>query len=214
MSKNQINRTKLFLDTEFTGLHKNTTLMSIGVISECGKSFYFELNDYDTRQVDIWINENVVKNMIYLDHIEKVSLNYKYRAVIVPISKNINFTGYGNIHKLKHKFIDWLGQFEQVEIWSDCLSYDWVLFNDIFGTAFDIPKNVYYIPMDICTYFKIVRIDPDVNRLEFIKQYIDLCDYDLFSNRFQSNFGNNHNALFDAFKIKCCYEILESLNGI
>jgi hypothetical protein len=35
-----MNKTKIFFDTEFTGLHQNTTLISIGLISECGKNFY------------------------------------------------------------------------------------------------------------------------------------------------------------------------------
>ena len=50
-------KTKLFFDTEFTGLHKNTTLISIGIISEDGKTFYAELNDYDINQIsdDNWI---------------------------------------------------------------------------------------------------------------------------------------------------------------
>ena len=39
--------TKIFLDTEFTGLHKNTTLISLGLVSECGKTFYAEFTDYD-----------------------------------------------------------------------------------------------------------------------------------------------------------------------
>ena len=39
--------TKVFFDMEFTGLHKNTTLISIGLVSECGKKYYAEFNDYD-----------------------------------------------------------------------------------------------------------------------------------------------------------------------
>jgi hypothetical protein len=39
--------TKLFLDTEFTGLHQNTTLISIGLIADTGDTFYAELTDYD-----------------------------------------------------------------------------------------------------------------------------------------------------------------------
>jgi uncharacterized protein YprB with RNaseH-like and TPR domain len=35
--------TKLFLDTEFTGLHQNTTLISIGLIADTGDTFYAEL---------------------------------------------------------------------------------------------------------------------------------------------------------------------------
>ena len=40
-----MSKTKIFFDTEFTGLHQNTTLISIGLVSECGKSFYAELVD-------------------------------------------------------------------------------------------------------------------------------------------------------------------------
>lgn len=43
---------KVFFDTEFTGLHQKTTLISIGLISEDGKTFYAELTDYDQTQVD------------------------------------------------------------------------------------------------------------------------------------------------------------------
>ncbi len=32
----------IYFDTEFTGLHKNTTLISIGMIAENGRTFYAE----------------------------------------------------------------------------------------------------------------------------------------------------------------------------
>lgn len=50
----------LFFDTEFTGLHQNTTLISIGIVSECGKTFYAECLDFDESQVNEWIRENVL----------------------------------------------------------------------------------------------------------------------------------------------------------
>ena len=56
--------TKVFFDTEFTGLHKNTTLISIGLISECGKTFYAEFWDYDKTQIDEWLQTNVLDNLI------------------------------------------------------------------------------------------------------------------------------------------------------
>ena len=31
---------KIFFDTEFTGLHQHTTLISIGLVDEVGISFY------------------------------------------------------------------------------------------------------------------------------------------------------------------------------
>ena len=38
---------KIFLDTEFTGLHRNASLISIGLAAENGDVFYGELTDYD-----------------------------------------------------------------------------------------------------------------------------------------------------------------------
>lgn len=35
----------IFFDTEFTGLHKDTTLISIGLVSETGEKFYAEFDD-------------------------------------------------------------------------------------------------------------------------------------------------------------------------
>jgi hypothetical protein len=172
-------KTKIFFDTEFTGLHQNTTLISIGLISECGKTFYAELTDYDKNQVDDWLQKNVIDNLI-LPH---------------DLGGNgIGVDGYvGNTQFIKEKLTEWISQFNQVEIWSDCLAYDWVLFNQIFGHAFNIPKNVYYIPFDICTLFKVKGIDPDINREEF-------SNY--------NSTGTKHNALHDAKVIKACYESL------
>ena len=106
-------------------------------------------------------------------------------------------TGRGKSKFIKKKLEEWLNQFEAVEIWSDCLAYDWVLFNEIFGHAFNIPKNVYYVPFDICTLMKIKGIDPDINREQFALNGEDI----------PSNVAK-HNSLWDAKIIKKCYEKL------
>ena len=53
----------LFYDFEMTGLHKNTTPISIGIVSEDGKKFYAEFADYDRNQCNDWILENVIAHM-------------------------------------------------------------------------------------------------------------------------------------------------------
>lgn len=180
--------TKVFFDTEFTGLHQNTTLISIGLISECGKTFYAELVDYDKLQIDEWLQSNVINNLVFND-----DKNAKLDNIDFYMDSFNNYVGKCNLGKLNIELSKWLNQFEQVEIWSDCLSYDWVLFNQIFGHAFNIPKNVYYIPFDICTLFKVKGIDPDINREEFAKM---------------QNGSQKHNALWDAKVIKRCFELL------
>ena len=179
--------TKIFFDTEFTGLHQKTTLISIGLVSECGKTFYAEFNDYDFKQVDEWVLDNVIKKLKYGGIFQKLETN----------GKNISYKS--TTENIREKLTQWLLQFEQVEIWSDCLSYDWVLFNQIWGHAFNIPKNVYYIPFDICTLFKIKGIDPDISREEFVGNMIEVSTAE--------HWGTNpkHNALWDAYIIRECY---------
>lgn len=175
---------KIFFDTEFTGLHQKTTLISIGLISECGKTFYGEFIDYDDRQCTSWIKDHVIEYLI-LDY----PLPYKtdFENQLVKDRKS----------SIKKYLIEWLSQFKKVEIWSDCLSYDWVLFNDLiadYSNGYpELPKNVYYIPFDICTLFKMKGIDPDISREEF-------------SGMTESS--QKHNALWDAKVIKACYEKL------
>jgi len=181
---------KLFFDTEFTGLHKDTTLISIGIVSEDGRRFYAEFTDYAKEQVNKWIQEHVVNNL---------SLNYLTCNIEHSGVSDVSDSGFIKVRGTKYhifkKLSEWLAQFDSVEMWSDCLAYDWVLFNDIFGTAFDIPKNVYYIPFDICTLFKIKGIDPDINREEFSQLTL-------------TEEATKHNALWDAKVIKACYERL------
>ena len=178
--------TKIFFDTEFTGLQQKTTLISIGLISECGKTFYAELTDYDILQCDNWIFENVIKNLLFNE----------YQNSGIVLSNDMNcFEVKANSLSVKEQLEKWFSQFEEVEIWSDCLSYDWVLFNQLFGHAFNIPKNVYYIPFDICTLFKIKGVDPDISREEYASM---------------SENSVKHNALWDAKVIKKCYELLVS----
>lgn len=156
---------RIFFDTEFTGLHQNTTLISIGIVDEDGREFYAEMTDYDKEQLDPWISENVIANLTGANQ------------VTTP--------------ELKMQLTEWLSTYDTVEVWSDCLAYDWVLFDAIFGGAFNKPQNVYYIPFDLCTLMKLKDIDPDVNREEFAAMS-----------------GSKHNSLHDAKVIKACYEKL------
>jgi len=192
--------TKVFFDTEFTGLHKETTLISIGLVSECGKTFYAELNDYNKSQIDPWLQENVIANLRFEEPADDEYDHYSARRALNNPFPNSIWKGYNlearcDMSELKIDLERWLTQFDMVELWSDCLAYDWVLFNNIFGTVFDIPKNVYYIPFDICTLFKYKGIDPDISREEFI----GLTDS-----------TSKHNALHDAEVIQGCYNKLMS----
>lgn len=178
-----MNTTKIFFDLEFTGLHQNTTIISIGLKTQDGQSFYAEFNDFDKRQLDQWLKDNVISKL----YLQKNTSN----------KKNSDFNGrvtevFGDSYFVKDQLEKWLSKFEKIEMWGDCLAYDWVLFCQLFGGAMFIPKNIFYIPFDISTLFLEKGLDPDTNRANFIEIG-----------------GWQHNALFDASVIMSCYEKLQ-----
>ena len=81
--------TKIFFDTEFTGLHQNTSLISIGLISEDGKEFYAEVSDFDKTQVNEWLEENVIKNLYVKKWIEEETKDFTVIKVLSSKKKTI-----------------------------------------------------------------------------------------------------------------------------
>lgn len=176
---------KIFFDTEFTGLHQKTTLISLGMIAQSGETFYAEFTDYDKAQVDEWIEANVISSLV-LDKREPQRTEFDWEIK-------------GTVEEVAELLKKWLNfDDEKIEMWSDCLSYDWVLFCELFGGAMNIPKNIYYIPFDLATIFYNKGIDPDINREEFVKENI-------------SGPLNKHNAKWDAYIMWLCYKKLMKL---
>ncbi len=175
----------IFFDTEFTGLHKGTTLISIGLIAENGRKFYAEFNDYDKKQCNDWIKTNVIANLMNLQPLGKPNAS----AVWPPDCYC------GTKRRIASELRRWFSEFgEPVQLISDVCAYDWILFCDIFGGAFEIPENVSPAPVDInqmiAAYLKCTPAEAfDVNREDFA----------------ESPDGKKHNALWDAMTIKAIW---------
>jgi len=188
--------TKIFFDTEFTGLHQATTLISIGLVAETGETFYAELTDYDQSQVNDWLRDNVLAHLM-LEPQNVVMDNGGATAQPTPQIADAQF--YGSKAWVAKNLKEWLAQFGPVQMWSDCLAYDWVLFNDLLADYTNgypqLPEGVHYIPMDICTQFQLKGVDPDVSRVEFAGDDVPA-------------YAVSHNALWDALIIKLCHEKL------
>lgn len=185
---------KIFFDTEFTGLHKNTTLISIGLVSECGCTFYAELTDYDKAQCNEWINNNVVNNLLYEEGFSNIECGFFNSSIRLR----------GNKEKVHEYLNAWLEQFENIEFISDVSHYDFVLLIDLLcGNALNLPYGVinaacHDINQDIAQYYKISEIQAfDKSREEILSEH-NICIE-----------GKKHNALYDAAVIRFIYEIIE-----
>lgn len=181
----------LYFDCEFTGLRKDTTLISIGIVAENGKKFYAEFTDYDKNQCDGWIEDNVLRNLKNRYNNE----NYlSFKPEITELSGKEDFI----LNHLKI-WLDYLDE-ENFQFVSDVCHYDFVLLIDLFGSAWDLPKNItpscHDINQDIAEYYGISEKDAfDRSREEILQE---LCG--------ETIKGDKHNALYDAEVIKVIYE--------
>lgn len=185
----------LFFDTEFTGLHKDTTLISIGIISENGSAFYAEFTDYEKRQMNDWIDHNVIRNTVIGGN-QRLQNRYS-------ITPSLKFV-IGSKEEIKIKLIEWLNQFDSVQFVSDVCHYDFVLLIDLFGGAFDLPKQVspacHDINQDIAGYLAISEREAfDVNREEFAEKIVGPT----------MHAEEKHNALHDATVIRRIYNAIK-----
>lgn len=187
---------KLFFDTEFTGLRKDTTLISLGIVSEDGKRFYAEFTDYDESQCNNWIKENVLSNLLLggmRTGIRESSNN--------PTSAMVK----GDSQHVSRELNTWLSQFDIIQFISDVCHYDFVLLIDLLtngGTAIDLPETIsavcHDINQDIANHFNVPeRIAFDMSREEVMRIVCPL-------NKIVT--GDKHNSLYDAEVIKAIWE--------
>lgn len=189
-----MNNIKIFFDTEFTGLRKDTTLISIGLVSEDKRQFYAELIDYDEEQCDEWIKENVIKKLY--------KYNWKERE-----SKYIPNYHLGAKLQIGKVLCNWLAQFDSVEFVSDVSHYDMVLLIDLLGGVWGLPKH-------ICP--ACIDINQDIARKYNItlQQAFDESREDILYQNHRENKvkGDKHNALYDAKVIREIYQILNNVD--
>lgn len=187
-----------FFDTEFTGLRKDTTLISIGIVSDTGDRFYAELTDYDEGMCDEWIEKNV------LDHLV-LSGNAELEESLAADNKTT--TVIGSKADVCCELMEWLemdanfdSDYAAVFV-SDVSHYDMVLLIDLLaGNAMKLPEFItpacHDINQDIATMLDISE-----------KAAFDISREQLLTNRgIDLPKGQKHNALYDAEVIKAIYE--------
>lgn len=189
----------IYFDTEFTGLKKDTTLVSLGMVAEDGETFYAEFTDYDKSYKDDWFQRNVLDNLLLSSN--KANTNQKVADVQVLGTKS----------HIQIELTKWLTKKSNggndIVLVSDVCHYDMVLFADIFGSAQRLPVFVtpacHDINQDIARHFGLSMKDSfDLSREVAL---------DCFGNKEIP--GEKHNALYDAKVIKGIYEGIKRIEN-
>lgn len=170
----------IYIDSEFTGLKTSASLVSLALIADDGSYFYAEFNDY-LKPTD-WVISNVIPHLLH--------------DCFMYFSEDNELVRFTNDRQdILENLLIWIHQYEKVMIITDTGFMDWLLLLDLF--QWNLPDNVFYIPVDISTLFFTANIDPDINRMKFAEveneQFI------------------KHNALHDANVIQLCYKKLQEI---
>lgn len=184
---------QIFFDTEFTGLHQNTTLVSIGLVSDEGERFYAELTDFDDSQCDEWITKNVLNHLI-------VSGNVKLEAELEQ--DGMTTTVIGNKEYVKEQLLEWLDNYkDNIQFVSDVCHYDMVLLCDLLADgAILLPQYINPFCHDLCQDIAMIL---DISE----KAAFDISREQLLTDRgIDLPKGQKHNALYDAEVIKAIHD--------
>lgn len=186
---------KIYFDCEFTGLRQSTDLISIGLVSDTGDTLYCEFSDFDKTKIDDFVLTEVLPHTDMFKNMTAALISDLIAGKRIGLESDRVITK----DKFLNRFTLWLSSIgydvrnkNEVQFVGDLLTYDWVLLNELWGGALNIPNFINYIPLDICTLFYAKGIDVDTSR----KEYAD-----------EKNIIEHH-ALEDARIVKKCFERL------
>ena len=176
----------VFFDTEFTGEHWKTTLVSIGMVNMEGDELYITLNDYDQTQVSEWLQENVLSK---IDSARSVDRETAYRQISDWL---LNYSQGGEIRLCSAgKGADMLLLFELWEFSERDTSQD-------FHSLHDLPECISHCAhLDLNTMFLIAGNEVPSDREKFLGLKPS---------------QDRHDALHDACVVRKCFMKLVKLD--
>ncbi len=168
----------VFVDTEYTGEHAFTTLVSIGLVTLDGKELYVTLNDYARDQVTDWLKDNVLR---FIDHRQSVSKKDACELIsrfleTYSEGKNISLVSAGKVTDLILLFQLWHSLYPEKKY---------------FHSLYDLPGYLRHrVHLDLDTLFFAAGVDENVDREVFVGNL---------------GCGIRHHALYDARIVRECF---------
>ena len=156
---------KYFLDTEFIeGFHKPifgkrrhfVDLISIGIVAEDGREYYAISKEFDPKDADEWVRDNVIsklpeRTVTFYDspRMRSDSLLYKSNRQI----KQDLYDFFGFKPEWTDFGSDIFSKDADIQIYAYYADYDWVVFCSLFGRMIDLPKGMPMYCMDLKQMF-------------------------------------------------------------
>lgn len=187
---------KYFIDFEFIeGFHKPLfgkrrhfiDMISVGIVSEDGRTYYAISNEFNPKDADQWVKDNVIAPIC-------IDKSYSISDLKKHVGKSNN--------KIASDIASFFGCWqdgpinmapEGIEVYGYYADYDWVLFCSLFGRMIDLPKGFPMYCRDLKQMF-----DDKISPSE-----IRSIGYDAAVERLKKKKGypvqkDEHNALSDA----------------
>lgn len=202
----------VYFDCEFTGLQRDTQLLSIGLCDAEGHSFYAEFNDFDMQMVDEWVFANVLKKMINP----------------VTVLEGDHWQMKGNSKEIRQNLLIWLDYVHKhsqagIQFVSDCCHYDMVLLVDLlWKNARDMPQWIAPVCVDLNMDLANLCKDNADKASEGVQgdPYAFNPYYEAFNlnrDEYASHIkdapqGLKHNSMYDAYVIRAIHQSLWQYN--
>lgn len=234
---------KYFIDTEFIeGFHKPLfgkrrhfiDLISIGIVAEDGREYYAISNEFNPKDADKWVTDNVIsklpqRKVSFYDspRMRQESLLWKSneriaKEIIDFINPPVGAEGYIGWIAKHNPILDGSDKHghTQPEFYGYYSDYDWVLFCSLFGRMIDLPKGFPMYCQDLkqtLDYHIQQRMDEGFNKawINPKTQQVYDASFEQCLERFK-NFQdypkqtNEHHALADAKWNRDLYLYLEA----
>jgi DNA polymerase III epsilon subunit-like protein len=166
------------VDTEYTGEHARTTLVSVGMVTLEGAGLYVTVNDYARDQVTDWLRDHVLS---LID--ERKALPTREACERID------------------RFLRDYSQGEPVALVSAGKATDLILIFQLwasrcpagrtFHALYDLPNFLRHRwHMDLDTLFCVAGIDPAIDRDQFARANVE---------------GARHHSLHDAKVVRACF---------
>lgn len=139
----------VFLNVQSTGLTQKSEIISFALTNLFGDYLYVEIPEFDKSKCDDWIEENVIEALKYQDFLNPINHEFifDYRSPIERNNQDKFIVEKNSEITLESITEAWLksnlirSNNQKLTIVTDCGSYAWVLFAEIFGGFFGENSN-------------------------------------------------------------------------